>query len=146
VSRADGQVVKVRYAIGGIAAAALLALPAGAAASQGGQVNSLAAQQCAQERADIGKKAFRKRYGAKHTMRNCAKRTKPEVTAALNTAGSDCQAELTQSGLAEFIDDYGEDATDTLDNAMVECMAEATDQILNPDDYVDDGTDDGSDS
>jgi hypothetical protein len=133
--------VRLRYAIGGIAAAALLALPAGAAASQGGQVNSLTAQQCAQEKAEIGKKAFRKRYGAKHTMRNCVKRTKPEVAAALNTAGSDCQAELTQSGLAEFIDDYGEDPTDTLDNAMAECIAEATDQILNPDDYVDDEED-----
>ena len=133
--------MKLRYAIGGIAAAALLALPAGAAASQGGQVNSLTAQQCAQEKAEIGKKAFRKRYGAKHTMRNCAKRTKPEVAAALNTAGSDCQAELNQSGLAEFIDDYGEDVTDTLDNAMAECIAEATDQILNPDDYVDDEED-----
>jgi hypothetical protein len=136
--------VKLRYAIGGIAAAALLALPAGAAASQAGQVNSLTAQQCAQEKADIGKKAFRKRYGAKHTMRNCAKRTKPQVAAALNTASSDCQAELAESGLAEFIDDYGEDATDTLDNAMAECISEDADQILNPEDYEDED-DDGSD-
>ncbi len=143
---ADTSRVKLRYAIGGIAAAALLALPSGAAASQGGQVNSLTAQQCNQEKADVGKKAFRKRYGAKHTMRNCAKRTRPEVAAALNTAGSDCQAELAQNGLAEFIDDYGEDATDTVDNAMAECIAEAADEILNPEDYVDDGSDDGSDA
>ncbi len=45
--------MKLRYAIGGIAAAALLALPAGAAASQGGQVTSLTAQQCAQEKAGM---------------------------------------------------------------------------------------------
>jgi hypothetical protein len=127
--------VRVRYAIGGIVAAALLALPAGAAAVQGGQVNSLAAQQCNQERADIGKKAFRKRYGAKHTMRNCAKKTRPHVAAALDTASSDCQAELAESGLAEFIDDYGEDATDTRENAMAECIAENADQLLNPGDY-----------
>ena len=133
--------VKLRYAIGGIAAAALLALPAGAAASQGGQVNSLTAQQCSQEKAKIGKKAFRKKYGAKHTMRNCAKRTKPQVAVALDTAGSDCQAELAQSGLAEFIDDYGDDPTDTVDDAMPECIAEDVDQILNPDDYVDDEED-----
>jgi hypothetical protein len=133
--------VKLRYAIGGIAAAALLALPAGAAASQGGQVNSLTAQQCSQEKADIGKKAFRKKYGAKHTMRNCARRTKPQVAAALDTAGSDCQAELAQSGLAEFVDDYGDDPTDTVDYAMAECIAEDVDQILNPDDYVDDEED-----
>jgi hypothetical protein len=133
--------VKVRYAIGGIAAAALFALPAGAAASQGGQVNSLTAQQCNQERAEIGRKAFRKKYGSKHSMRTCAKRTKPQVAAALSTANSDCQAELAQYGLAEFIDDYGEDATDTLDNAMAECVAEGTDQILNPEDYEDEDED-----
>jgi hypothetical protein len=137
--------VKVRYAIGGIAAAALLALPAGAAASQGGQVTSLTAQQCSQEKSDIGKKAFRKKYGAKHTMRNCGKRTKSQVTAVLNTANSDCQDELAQSGAAQFVDDYGEDATDTLENAMAECVAEDADQLLNPDDYGDDGGDDGSD-
>jgi spermidine/putrescine-binding protein len=129
--------VKLRYAIGGIAAAALLALPAGAAAAQGGQVNSLAAQQCSQEKADLGKKAFRKRYGAKRTMQACAKRTRPQVAAALNAGNADCQAELAQSGLTEFIEDYGEDATDTLDNAMAECIAEDADEILNPGDYED---------
>jgi hypothetical protein len=134
--------VKLRYAIGGIAAAALLALPAGAAASQGGQVNSLTAQQCAQEKAEIGKKAFRKRYGAKHTMRNCAKRAKAQVAAAYATATADCQQELAENGSAEFIDDYGWDETDTVDNAMAECIAETVDEILNPDDYVDDEGDD----
>jgi hypothetical protein len=138
--------VKVRYAIGGIAAAALLALPAGAAAAGGGQVTSLTAQQCAQEKAAIGKKAFRKRYGVKHPMRACAKRTKAQAAAALNTANSDCQDELAENGVADFIDEYGDDATDTVDNAMAECVAEDVDEILNPDDYVDDGTDDGSDA
>lgn len=79
-------------------------------------------------------------------MRSCAKRTRPAVNAALDTAGSDCQDELAQSGTSQFIEDYGEDATDTLDNAMAECVAEDTDEILNPEDYVDDGSDDGSDS
>ena len=141
---ADRAVVKVRYAIGGIAAAMLLALPAGAAASVGGQVSGLTAQQCAQERADIGKRVFHRRYGAKHAMRACAKKAKAQVAAALSTANSDCQDELAENGLAEFIDDYGEDATDTLDNAMAECIAEDADEILNPDDYVDDPGDDGS--
>jgi hypothetical protein len=142
---ADGVEVRSRYVIGGIAAAALLALPAGSAASLGGQVTSLTTQQCLQERADIGKKAFHKRYGAKHTMRACAKRTKVQVAAALNTANSDCQDELAENGAAEFTDDYGEDATDTIDDAMAECVAEDVDEILNPDDYVDDGSDDGAD-
>jgi len=135
--------VKLRYAIGGIAAAALLALPAGAAASQGGQVTSLTVQQCAQEKTEIGKKAFRKRYGAKHAMRACGKRTRPQVSAALGAATADCQSELAQSGLAEFIDDYGEDATDTVEAAMEECIAEDTDEILNPEDYEDDDGSDG---
>ncbi len=137
--------MKLRYAIGGIAAAAALALPAGAAASAGGQVTSLAAQQCAQERAAIGKKTFRKRYGAKHAMRSCAKKAKAQVAAAVNTANSDCQDELAEIGVADFLDEYGEDVTNALDNSMAECVAEDVDQILNPDDYGDDGEDDGSD-
>jgi hypothetical protein len=135
--------MKVRYAIGGIAAAAaLLALPCGVAAAQGGQVASLAAQQCKQERAEIGKKAFRKRYGARHGMRTCGKRMRPQVTAALSTAGSDCQAELAQIGLTQFILEYGEDLTDTLDSVMAECIAEDADGILNPGDDEDDQGDD----
>jgi hypothetical protein len=137
--------VRVRYAIGGIAAVALIALPAGAAAKQGGQVESLAAQQCNQERAEIGKRAFHRKYGDKHSMRSCAKRTRPQVTAALGTAAGDCQDELDQSSAAEFIDDYGDDATDSIDSAMNECLAEDVDLILNPDDYVDDPGDGGSD-
>jgi hypothetical protein len=50
--------VRVRYAIGGIVAAALIALPASASASHGskgaGHLNGLAAQQCVQEKANIG--------------------------------------------------------------------------------------------
>ena len=61
------------------------------------------------------------------------------MAAALGTASSDCQDELAQNGAADFIDEYGEDVTDTVDNAMTECIAEDADQILNPEDYVDDG-------
>jgi len=120
-------------------------LPANAAASGGGQVVDLAAQQCSQERANIGKKAFHKRYGAKHTMRACAKRTTPQVLAAVTTANSDCQNELADIGTPDFIDEYGVDTTDSLDNAMAECIAEDVDQTLNRNDSVDDGSDDGAD-
>jgi hypothetical protein len=138
--------VRLRYAIGGIAAAAaLIALPANAAASGGGQVVGLAAQKCGQERADLGRKAFRKRYGARHTMRACVKRARPQVQAAVETASSDCQDELTEIGTAAFIDEYGEDETDSLDNAMAECTAEDIDATLNPDDSADDGSDDSTD-
>jgi hypothetical protein len=142
--------VRLRYASGGIFVAAitagLLLLPAGAGA-QGGPVSGMAAQQCSQERATIGKKAFRKKYGAKKTMKSCMKRTRPQVAAALPSANGDCQAELAEIGTDEFIFEYGEDETSSLADAMAECVAEDVDAILNPDtgsddDSTDDGTDD----
>jgi hypothetical protein len=139
---ADTTTVQVRYAIGGILVAALLALPASAAAGQGGQVSRLAAQQCAQERATIGKKAFRRKYGAKRTMRACAKRNRARVVAAISTAGQDCQAELSDLGETNFIELYGDEATDPVDSAMEECVAEGVDDLLNPDDSSDDSEDD----
>lgn len=141
---ADVARVRVRYAIGGIAVVALIALPASATAGQGGQVSSLAAQQCAQERATIGKKAFQKRYGAKKTMRTCVKRARPQVAAAVGTAAADCQDELAQIGSVDFIDEYGDDPTDSLDNSMDECVGEGVDAILNPDEVGDDTTDEVS--
>jgi hypothetical protein len=134
--------VKARYASGGILVAALLALPASAAAGQGGQVSSVAAQQCAQQRADIGKRAFRKRYGAKHTMRNCIKRSRAKATSTLTSAAQECQQELAQVGPAEFILDYAWDE-DTVENAMSECIADTIGELLAPsnDDESDDDED-----
>jgi hypothetical protein len=136
--RADTTTVKARYAIGGILVAALLALPASAAAMQGGQVSSLAAQQCAQERASIGKKPFRKRYGAKRAMRACVKRHRGQVATAVSRATQDCQAELTEMGVAGLIEAYGDEPTDSLEYAMSECVLWGVDELLNPEDYVDD--------
>jgi hypothetical protein len=116
--------------------------PAGAAAGQGGQVSSLATQQCAQERAEIGKRAFRKRYGPKRTMRACTKRHRGEVASAVSTATQDCQAELSEVGAADFIDEWGDEPTDSVDYAMSECVAESVDELLNPGDYVDDEEED----
>jgi hypothetical protein len=140
---ADSRLVKVGYVIGVFLVASALALPAGAAAGQGGQVPSLAAQQCAQERATVGKKAFRKRYGQKRTMRSCVRRNRARVAAVVGTAAEDCQAELSGLGETDFIDEYADLGLDSVDTAMNECIAEGVDQLLNPDDYVDDdGTDD----
>ena len=133
--------MRARYAIGGILVAALLGFPTSAVAGQGGQVASVAAQQCAQRKADIGKKAFRKRYGAKHTMRNCVKRTRPKVAAAVTSATEGCQQELAQNGQAQFILDYAWDE-DTVDNAMSECIDLALDDLLAPDESGDDESDD----
>ena len=129
--------MRLRYAIGGILVAALLALPASASAGQGGQVASVTQQQCARERASIGKRAFRKRYGAKRTMRGCVRRHRAEVAAALSKATQDCQAELGEMSVADFIEEWGDEPTDSLDYAMSECVAYGVDEILNPEDYVD---------
>jgi hypothetical protein len=131
--------VKVRCAIAGLLVAALLALPASAAAGPGGQVSSLAAQQCAQLRADIGKKAFRKRFGPKHAMRNCIKRSRSRAASALSSAAQDCQLELAEVGPDEFILVYAWDE-DTVENAMSECVSATVDDLLAPSD--DDESDD----
>jgi hypothetical protein len=136
------RIVRIRHAIGGALAAALLVFPANAAADQSGQVQSLAAQQCGQERADVGRKAFHKKYGRKRAMRTCVRRNRARVAAAAGTAVQDCQAELSDLGDTDFIDEYADLGLDSVDTAMDECIAEDVDELLNPDDYVDD---DGSD-
>src|SRR5690349_5137680 len=136
---ADKPRVSARYAIGGMIAA-LLALPAGAAATGGGQVQSLAAQQCSEQPSDLGRRAFHKRYGAKHAMRTCIKRTRPQVAGVLDPASQSCQLELAQDGSAEFLDEYLDDPG-TLDDAMAECVAETVDELLNPEDTGDEEAD-----
>jgi hypothetical protein len=123
-------------------AVVLLAASAGAAAKGGGQVNALVAQQCVQQKAQLGKKAFRKKYGAKHTMRTCASRIKPQVAAAVGTATGECEQELAETGAQDFVELYGWDESDTVESAMDECIAEGVDLALNPDDYSDDEVDD----
>ena len=140
---ADRCTVRFRYAIAGVMVVGLLALSPGATAARGGPVAGLSSQQCAQERADIGKRAFRKRYGRKHAMRTCARRNRARVAGAAGTAAQDCQEELADLGETDFIDEYADLAHDSADTAMAECIAEEVDQILNPDDYIDDdGTED----
>jgi hypothetical protein len=121
--------------------AALIAFPGNAAAKPAGQVATVAGQQCAQERVDIGKRAFRKRYGARHTMRNCVRRNRGKAVTALTSATNECEQELAQIGPDEFILDYAFDE-DTVENAMSECVADSVDAALNPDDSSDDGSDD----
>ena len=140
--RADIRQVRARYAIGGILVAALLACPANAAAGQGGQVASLAAQQCAQQKSEVGKKAFRKRYGAKHTMRNCIRRNRAKAASTLNTAAEECEQELAENGPAEFILDYALDE-DSVENAMSECIADTVDDTIDLGDIGDDDGEDG---
>jgi hypothetical protein len=133
--------VRIRIAIAAFALGGLLALPASAAAGQGGPAASVAAQQCAQERSVVGKRAFRKRYGAKHTMRTCVRRNRGRAATALTSATDDCRTELAQDGADQFILDWAWDE-ETVDDAMSECVADGIDTILNPDESDDDEIDD----
>jgi hypothetical protein len=51
-----------------------------------------------------------------------------------------CQQQLAQSGPEQFILDFAWDE-DTVENAMSECLADAVDQILNPDDWIEETED-----
>jgi hypothetical protein len=137
---ADTRTVKARHLIGAAVATALLALPASASAGQSGQVAGVAAEQCSVLRADLGKRAFRKRYGPRHAMRNCIRRNRSKAATALNSATDDCQQELAEVGSAEFILDYAWDE-DTVENAMSECISDTLDEALAADDEDDEDSD-----
>jgi hypothetical protein len=84
-----------------------LALPgaaagASASASSASLVNSLAADACQAEKASIGKKAFKKRYGAKKAMKACVKRARPAARTAVASATDECLLELQDYGEEEF--------------------------------------------
>jgi hypothetical protein len=133
--------MRLRYAIGGIAVAALLALPSGAAAKGGGsQVDRAAAQACAQERKDIGRTAFRKKYGEHRTMRACIRRNRSRAWAAINQASQDCQDELDEIGAEAFDDEWESD--DGAGDAFTECVSWSVDEILDPSDDVPDDEED----
>jgi hypothetical protein len=132
--------MRLRYAIGGIAVAALLALPSGAAAKGGGsQADRTAAQACAQERKDIGRTAFRKKYGEHQTTRACIRRNRSRARAAINQANQDCQDELDEIGAEAFDDEWASD--DGAGDAFSECVSWSVDEILNPSDDSDDEED-----
>jgi hypothetical protein len=129
--------VKARHLIGAVVATALLAVPASASAGASSQVAGVAAEQCSVLRADLGKRAFRKRYGPRHAMRNCIRRNRSKAASTLNSATDDCRQELAEVGSAEFILDYAWDE-DTVENAMSECISDSVDEALAPDDGDDD--------
>jgi hypothetical protein len=134
---------KARYLLAALAAALLLVLSASAAAKAGGKpVDRLAAQACAKERQQIGKAAFRKKYGERATARACVRRTRGRVKAALRDASAECLAELAEIGPAEFAEDYGSDETGS--DAFAECVDDTAALNLEPGDGDDFGEDDFS--
>lgn len=87
---------------------ALFALPGAATAAPTAQVSaaalveSLSKDACAAEKADIGKKAFKKRYGAKKSMKACLKKARPLARQAISEATDECVWELNEYGEEEF--------------------------------------------
>jgi hypothetical protein len=134
---------KARYVIAALAAALLLVLPASAAAKAGGKpVDRLAVQACAKERQQIGKAAFRKKYGERATARACVRRTRGRVKAALRDASAECLAELAEIGPTEFAEDYGSDESGS--DAFAECVEDTAALNLEPDGEDDSSEDDSS--
>jgi hypothetical protein len=135
---------KARHLLVALAAVLALVLPASAAAKAGGKpVDRLAAQACAKERQQIGKAAFRKKYGERATARACVRRTRKRVKAALRDATAECLAELAEIGPAEFAEDYGSDESGS--DAFAECVDDTAALDLEPDDEGDFSEDDSSD-
>ena len=120
-----------------LAATLLLVLPSAGAAKPGGKsVDRMAAQACAQERKQIGKSAFRKKYGERATSRACVRRTRNRVKAALRGASDECLTELAIVGAAEFAEDYGSDESGS--DAFEQCVDETAEFLLDPE-YDDSG-------
>jgi hypothetical protein len=86
----------------------LLALPGAAvaaptaSASASSLVTTLATDACVAEKSEIGKKAFKKRYGAKKGMKACVKKAKPQARQAITEATDECIWELEEYGDEEF--------------------------------------------
>jgi transposase len=95
-------------------------------------VDKAAAATCAKERKAIGRKAFTKKYGERRSMQKCIHRTRGRVWAAQRQAEQECAEELAEVGFADFAEDYGSDETGS--DAMANCIADATDFILDPGD------------
>ena len=122
-----------------IALGALIAAPTASAAraSGGGSlVNSLAAGACSAEKGKLGKKSFQKKYGKKHSSRNCAKRKRGEARSAVAKATTECQAELEDYGEEDFYADW-----ETFDA----CVADYADWIMGGGTFEDDPDDTGDD-
>ncbi len=68
-----------------------------------GLVGTLAAADCVRAKAEIGPRAFRKRYGPRRPTTRCMRATAPAARAAIAVATASCQAELDEWGLEDFL-------------------------------------------
>jgi hypothetical protein len=85
--------------------AALIA-PAATSASHAKAGRAAAVKLCRQQRAEMGKQAFRHLYGKKHAMATCAAKVQKQQTTNMQNAAQQCKAERDE-GAAAFADKYG---------------------------------------
>jgi hypothetical protein len=110
---------------------ALLIVPASAQA-KGGLATKLATKACAQEKKEIGSRAFLKRYGRK-SMPTCVKKARTEARRAVQTATAECQAEVDDFGIDEFLEDW---------DSFEQCVADLAESEMGSDDESDDDLED----
>lgn len=113
----------------------VVALPASSSAA-GGLIGTLAADACATKKAELGKRAFRKRFGAKRAMRACVRQTRDEARRAVDEATAECLWELEEFGEEEF---YLEWVT------FSACVEDYAAWIMDGGSFEEDGGDDGAD-
>jgi hypothetical protein len=134
-------IVSVCLALGAIAA-----LPGTAVAGSGTEaaksgssslVISLTSKACAGERQQIGKRAFRKRYGAgKRAAKACSRRLRKQARDAVFEATAECQAELEDYGEEDFYLDW---------DSFSDCVVDYADWVMGGGSFEDDGSGNGGD-
>ncbi len=85
---------------------AALAVPASAGAVESRQVDKMTAVYCKAQKKKLGKKAFSKRYGKSKPMKSCIKKQRKAIEAAYRSADEQCQAELSEFGEVEFLEEW----------------------------------------
>src|ERR1700730_5020893 len=96
-----------RILIAVVASAGLpLPVPASAPAKTSpGTPRAVASQTCQSERAGVGRKTFRHRYGAR-SMRVCIRRHVPDANRAVSDATAQCNLDLQVNGETGFLDSW----------------------------------------
>jgi hypothetical protein len=100
-----------------------LLLPSGAGAVDNRRVDKITAGYCKAQKKKLGKKAFAKRYGKKKAMKVCIRKQRAVIANAYRQAEADCQAELEEFGIEEFLSEW---------ESFDECVEWYADEYLYP--------------
>jgi hypothetical protein len=126
---------QVRMTRVSLAIVALVALVLGAngpapANQAGAGTERLAAQVCAKERKEIGRRVFERKYGESDAMRSCLRRARRKARVAAGQANQLCEEELAALGPEGFAEEWESD--EGAGDAMAECVTYTLDSLLLP--------------